>query len=104
MKHSAYKSMILSKENKNKTTNSGLEKWIDEKWRNLTPLTIGDNKFYECGKKSKKQKILKLPSICRPTVKINKTTPSLDKSYNKQQLKKAVEIKKKGNIIKWTQL
>jgi len=103
-KHSAYKSMRLSKENKNKTKNSGLERWINEKWRNLTPKTLGDNKFYECGVKSKKQKELNLPSVCRPSVKVNSKTPTLDKAYSKQQVKKAVETKKKGNYIKWSKL
>ena len=103
-KHSAYKSMRLSKENKNKTTNSGLERWINEKWRNLTPLTLGDTKFYECGKKSKKQLSLNLPSVCRPSVKVSKSTPTLEKAYSKQQIKKAIETKKKGDYIKWSKL
>jgi hypothetical protein len=104
MKHSAYKSMVLAKEGKTKRMDGNLEKWIDEKWRNLTPLILGDNKFYECGKKSEEQIKKNLPSICRPTVKIDKETPNLANNYNKKQLKEAVQIKKKGKIIKWDKL
>jgi hypothetical protein len=103
-KHSAYKSMALAKEGKTKNKDGNLKNWINEKWRNLTPLTLGDNKFYECGKKSKKQIELNIPSVCRPTIKVNENTPTLAKNYNLTQIKKAISNKKKGQYIKWNLL
>jgi hypothetical protein len=96
--------MQLAKEGKTKNRDGNLQRWMDESWRNLTPLTLGDKKFYECGKKSKEQQQKKLPSICRPTIKINEETPKLAKSYNITQLKKAVKIKKSGKRIDWKKL
>lgn len=102
--HSAYKSMAIAKENKNKTK-GGLKRWIDEQWQNLTPKIFDDNKFYECGKKSKEQISKNIPSVCRPSKAINNKTPKpLSKDITKKQIKKAVEIKKKGKYIKWNQL
>tara|TARA_R110000868_G_scaffold322_1_gene2641 strand:+ start:192 stop:509 length:318 start_codon:yes stop_codon:yes gene_type:complete len=103
-KHSAYKSMRLKG---NKTTPEGkadLIRWKNEKWVNLT-AKITDNKKLPCGTKGKKQKELKLPSICRPSVKINSKTPApLASSYSTSQIKKAINIKKKGQIINWNKL
>lgn len=104
MKPSAYKSMVLAKENKTKESDGNLKTWINEKWRNLTPLTIGDNKFYECGRKSTEQIKQGLPSVCRPTIKVKQSTPTLAQSYTKEQIKKAVTIKKKGERIMWNKL
>ena len=44
------------------------------------------------------------PSICRPTKKVNKDTTSLAQSFTKKQIKKALEIKKKGRRIDWDKL
>jgi hypothetical protein len=104
MRHSAYRSMQLAKQNKTENKDGGLRRWINEKWRNLTPLTLGDPKFYECGKKSKEQQQKNLPSICRPTITVNKDTPMLASNYNLKQLKKAVSIKKRGGRIMWDEL
>lgn len=100
--------MLLGKYNKTNTTpekKADLLRWNKgEKWRNLTPLTLGDPKFYECGKKSKEQQQKNLPSICRPTITVNKDTPMLASNYNLKQLKKAVSIKKRGGRIIWADL
>jgi hypothetical protein len=104
MKHSAYRSMQLAKEGKKPVKKGGLQTWFSEKWRNLTPLTLGDNTFYDCGEKSKEQIKKGLPSVCRPTVKVNEKTPVLAKNYSIEQIKKAVEIKKKGGMIYWSKL
>jgi hypothetical protein len=105
MKPSAYRSMMLVKENKNKTENTGLRRWTQEKWRNLTPISLGDNKFYPCGMKSKEQEKLNLPSVCRPSKRISaKTTRPLANQITQKQLKKAIEIKKQGKIISWKNL
>lgn len=111
-KHSAYKSMALIKlykemggkidESKSK---KGTEKWLKEKWINLTPVALGItslSKAPKCGNKHPKQG--KNPSICRPKVKVNSKTPSLASSYSNTQLKKALEMKKKGKTINWKNL
>lgn len=102
-KHSAYKSMKLKN---NKTTpqeKADLIDWGREKWINLT-AKITDNKILACGTKGKIQKELNLPSVCRPTIKVNSKTPKLAQSYTNKQIKKAIEIKSKGKIIKWKSL
>lgn len=105
MKPSAYRSMMLVKENKNKTENTGLRRWTQEKWRNLTPLSLGDKEFYPCGEKSKQQQKLGLPSVCRPSKRIStKTTTPLANQITQAQLKKAIEIKKQGKTIQWSKL
>ena len=102
--HSAYKSMAIAKEGKTKEHDGNLKRWVNEKWQNLTPLTLGDTKFYECGEKSKEQELKHIPSVCRPSKKINKETPKIAKKFNKTQIKKAINIKKKGDYIRWEKL
>jgi hypothetical protein len=105
MKPSAYRSMMLVKENKNKTKNTGLRDWVREDWRNLTPISIGDKEFYPCGKKSKEQERLGLPSVCRPSKRISsKTTKPLARDITPTQLKKAIALKKQGKRIAWSKL
>lgn len=104
MKHSAYRSMQLGKEGKIKNKDGNLDIWIRERWRNLTPLTLADKDFYECGKKSKEQIKKNIPSVCRPSRKINENTPTLAKEYDLKKIKRAIEIKKKGKRIDWSML
>lgn len=102
-KHSAYKSM---KTKNNKTTPEArvdLIRWSNEKWLNLT-AQITDSKNLPCGTKGKIQKELNLPSICRPSVKINNKTPILGSNYTKQQIIHAINIKSQGKTIKWNNL
>jgi len=109
MKPSAYKSMMMKKVGLNKERSTPQEtrdliRWKKEKWQNLT-AKLTDNKFYACGSKGKKQKELGLPSICRPSKKVNDKTPlPLAGSYSTAQIKKAIDIKKQGKIIKWRDL
>lgn len=112
-KHSAYKSMYLVEEyerlggriNKN-LKKSGTATWNKESWVNLSPIAMGIEsdikKLPKCGVRHPKQK--KNPTICRPTIKVNKNTTSLAQSFTKSQIKKALEIKKKGNRINWKEL
>ena len=111
-KHSAYKSMFIIEKYeemggklKGKRKNN-LGNWRKEKWLNLTPYAMGLVKNIKesplCGVKHEKQK---KPSICRPSKKIDKDTPKkLASDFTKNQLIKAVSIKKKGNVIKWNDL
>ena len=113
-KHSAYKSMYLletykklgGRINQKVKKNSGTEKWNKEEWKNLTPYILGKVKSIKdapaCGERHKLQ--VKNPSICRHTKKVSKDTPTLAQEYNKAQIRKALEIKKKGKRIFWNKL
>jgi len=106
-KPSAYRSMKLAKLGLTKPTtkaNRGaLLDWTRQKWLNLTAL-LTDKKELACGTKGKKQKELGLPSVCRPSVRTNKKTPMLAKEFSNKQIKKAIELKKKGKRIDWSEL
>ena len=106
-KPSAYRSMKLAKLGLTKPTtkaNRGaLLDWTRQKWVNLTAL-LTDKKELACGTKGKKQKELGLPSVCRPSVRTNKKTPMLAKEFSNKQIKKAIELKKKGKRINWSEL
>ena len=107
MKPSAYRSMKLGSLGLTKTTpqkKADLIRWRDEKWVNLT-ARLTDKKNLPCGTKGKIQKKQGLPSVCRPSVKISEKTPKpLAKKVSNQQIKKAIEIKKKGKNILWSKL
>ncbi len=106
-KHSAYRSMKLASKGLTKPTtkaNRGaLLDWSREKWINLTAL-LTDKKELACGTKGKKQIEKGLPSVCRPSIKINKNTPRLAKEFSNKQIRKAIEKKKKGQRIMWDEL
>lgn len=108
MKPSAYKSMRMGSAGISQSTpekEADLKRWVREKWQNLTPRILGDTTFYPCGKQSKEQKDKGLPSVCRPSIKINDKTPKpLSNNLTIAQIKKAVEIKKKGGRINWSTL
>ena len=104
-KHSAYRSMKLAAEGKSKPTtkeNKGaLKRWTEEQWLNLNAL-VDIGKELPCGTKYKGQKE---PTVCRPKKKVSEKTPKpLAKDVSKKQVRKAVEIKKKGLNIKWSEL
>jgi len=106
MKPSAYKSMIIRKLNPDAPVGNrgGLTRWINEKWRNLTPLLLGDSKFYACGAQSKEQRAAGLPSICRPTVRVDGKTTMLANEFTMTQLQRALELKMQGKRIVWRDL
>jgi len=109
-KPSAYRSMQLVKlrgysgNKKNKNDNE-LEKWVLARWQNLTAKLTDGDKFYKCGEKGKQQILLNLPSVCRPSVKIDETTPTpLSGELTKKQIEKAIKIKQSGRRINWREL
>jgi len=110
-KHSAYKSMDLVKTYKRmggridkSKKKGGTDKWNKEQWKNLTGVALGKMSIADAPKCGNKYKGQKEPSICRPTKKIDEKTPVLAQSYSRSQLKKALEIKKKGKTINWKNL
>ena len=108
-KTSAYKSLALVKKYKSmggrvdeKRSKGGLKTWIQEDWRNLTPYATGKVKSIKatpkCGQKAEGQK---LPSVCRP---LKSKTISTAQEFTREQVRKAVDIKKKGGRIIWSKL
>ena len=91
-KHSAYRSGLLVKEYKarggeyigKKNDEKGLGKWFKEKWRSQ------DGKI---GYKSKSD-------IYRPTVRVNKDTPTTFSELSAKQIKNAQQEKKKTGRVK----
>ena len=108
-KHSAYKSMFISKlykeyggtymddleTNKTKSTS----RWLREKWVVVSSY-LKDGKKVACGSQEAGN-----IHACRPTVRINKQTPitieELIELHGKPKLLKLVELKKKGKRINW---
>jgi hypothetical protein len=85
-----------TKENK-----GALLRWNKEKWLNLNAL-LDQNVKLPCGTKYKNQTE---PTVCRPSKKVNNKTPKpLAKDLSKKQIKKAIEIKKKGERVNWKTL
>jgi len=111
-KHSAYRSMMIVKKYKElggkvdeSKAKGGTNRWLKEKWKNLTPVALGVTSIAnapKCGVKHPKQGNNK--SICRPTVKKGKNTPKLAQTYSKAEIKKAQKLKNLGVRIKWSEL
>jgi hypothetical protein len=105
-KPSAYRSMQMAKLGLSKATNKDnkgkLKIWRDERWINLTGYITDGKKDIPCGTKGKNQG--NLPSVCRPSKKVNKktTSPLADELIKKpKKIVEAVEIKKRGKRIDW---
>lgn len=106
-KHSAYKSMYISKRYKelggtykdNTKKDTKLSTWRKERWVVVEPY-LKEGKKIACGSE-------KAPNIhsCRPTKRINKNTPttldSLIELHGKKKLLELVALKKKGKRINW---
>lgn len=106
-KHSAYKSMYISKRYKelggtykdNTKKDTKLSTWRKERWVVVEPY-LKEGKKIACGSE-------KAPNIhsCRPTKRINKDTPttldSLIELHGKKKLLELVALKKKGKRINW---
>jgi hypothetical protein len=121
-KPSAYRSMALVKKYqslggrlrnagalvKPSKTKGTTQTWLKEKWKNLTPYATNEikkiNDLPVCGTRTKKQIKEKLPSICRPTKKVNSKTVKLAQDYTKKQIKKALKIKVNRKRIDWSEL
>jgi hypothetical protein len=86
-----------------KANKGDLLRWNKERWQNLTGL-LTDNKRLPCGTKGKKQIDEDLPSVCRPSVKVNSKTPKLASNFTDKQIKKAIKQKQKGKRILWDKL
>lgn len=106
-KHSAYKSMYISKLYKeyggkyedSSKKDTKLLTWRQERWIVVEPY-LKEGKKIACGSE-------KAPNIhaCRPSKRVNKSTPttidSLIKLHGKKKLLELVALKKKGKRISW---
>ena len=106
-KHSAYKSMFISKLYKeyggrykdSSKKDTKLSTWRQERWIVVEPY-LKEGKKIACG--SEKASNI---HACRPSKKINKNTPttidSLIELHGKKKLLELVALKKKGKRINW---
>lgn len=112
MPPSAYRSMLMGKYNLTKSNpqkRDDLLRWgqpdSGERWINLTSKFLEPEKpNLACGKKSKKQVELGLPSVCRPSKVVNKKTPKLANTYTDTQILKAILLKMNNTRINWKDL
>lgn len=104
MKPSAYRSMLMSKLGitpKNKRNKKELIDWTKEQWLNLNALVAVASEM-PCGKKYKGQTD---KTVCRPKNKINdKTSTPLAYDLTKKQIRKAINLKNKGERIDWKKI
>ena len=107
-KHSAYKSMYISKVyvslggtySKKGSKGGGVKRWNQEKWIQVLPY-LKYGKKVACGADNKVDK------VCRPYVRVNKSTPitlpELMKMHKKKDLiklaEKKVQMKMKGRVF-----
>lgn len=107
-RHSAYKSMYISKLYKEKggrykkqKKDNKLQKWTSEKWIQMKPY-IMDNKKIACGSTGN-------PNTCRPYKRIDSQTPiTADEAIKKHGKKKLLDLinKKLKNMdlrINWNE-
>ena len=106
-KHSAYKSMYISKLYKeyggkykdSSKKDTKLSTWRQERWIVVEPY-LKEGKKIACG--SEKASNI---HACRPSKRINKDTPttidSLIELHGKKKLLELVALKKKGKRINW---
>ena len=95
--HSAYKSGWIVREYKKKggkysgkkTDSNGISRWFKEKWINICKLP----KIVPCGRS--KATVKNYP-YCRPTIRVNKSTPKTWKELTKTEIKKRCIQKKKS--------
>ena len=103
-KHSAYRSMKLSKlglsKPVNKKNKDNLLRWTRENWINLNAL-VDKGIELPCGTKYKNQLS---PTVCRPSIKISDKTPKIASEFTEKQIRKAIEIKKSNNRVNWKDL
>jgi hypothetical protein len=110
-KHSAYRSMLIVKEYKNRggkikgNNESDLKRWLAEKWVNVYAY-LKENKEVPCGDNNYIKR-----SACRPLIRVNEKTPltikELMKKHNKNKILEAVNIKNKdpqNKILLWKNL
>ena len=110
MKPSAYRSMSLARQGKTDPKNKGgLKRWIEERWINLTPYAFNVVSLKEspkCGDSSLNPVIggVRQKSVCRPMRTVSRQTPTLASAYTKKQIRRAIEMKNKGERINWAGL
>lgn len=73
--------------------NSGLERWLKEKWVDISKYDKKTKTYAPCGRK----KLSEPFPICRPSIRITKETPKTVQELTKKQIKDAIVLKRKFN-------
>jgi hypothetical protein len=103
---SAYASGWLVKEYKRrgggysgkKSKYSGISRWYNEKWINVCKLP----KKVSCGRSKLSKNWKENYPYCRPSIRINSSTPKTAKELSKEEIKKRCQIKRKSPMKKVT--
>ena len=75
---------------------SGLSRWYKEKWINVCKLP----KKVPCGRSKILKSWKKNYPYCRPSVKVNSSTPKLSSELTKKEIRKRCINKKKSPLVK----
>ena len=101
---SAYASGWLVKEYKRqggkysgkKSSSSGISRWYKEKWINMCKLP----KKVSCGRSKLSKNWKKNYPYCRPSIKVNSSTPKLASKLSKKEIEKRCKRKRKSPMKK----
>jgi hypothetical protein len=102
---SAYGSAWLVKEYKRRggkykgsknTTSKGISRWMKEKWINVCKLP----KKVSCGRSKLSKNWKKNYPYCRPSIRVNSSTPRLASSLSKAEIKRRCSKKRKEPMKK----
>jgi hypothetical protein len=77
-----------------KSKSKGISRWYKEKWINICELP----KKVSCGRSKLSKSWKKNYPYCRPSVKVNRSTPRLASSLTKEDIKKRCSIKRKSPL------
>lgn len=103
---SAYASGWLVKEYKRrsgtysgtKTSSSGISRWYKEKWINVCKLP----KKVSCGRSKLSKTWKKNYPYCRPSIRVNKSTPRTSSEISMKEIKKRCSQKRKSPMKRLT--
>ena len=103
---SAYASGWLVKEYKRrsgkysgtKTSSSGISRWYKEKWINVCKLP----KKVSCGRSKLSKTWKKNYPYCRPSIRVNKSTPRTSSEISMKEIKKRCSRKRKSPMKRLT--
>ena len=101
---SAYASGWLVKEYKRKggkysgkkSSSTGISRWYKEKWINVCKLP----KKVSCGRSKLSSNWKKNYPYCRPSIKVNSSTPKLSSKLSKKEIEKRCKRKRKSPLKK----
>ena len=81
---------------KSKSKSSGIDRWMREKWINICKLP---NKV-SCGRSKLSKNWRKNYPVCRPSVRVNSSTPILASEITHSKIKRLCSVKRKSPLKK----